>query len=417
MYIQSILKRYLKWSIISDVFDILLIISLSIYVGSQIVFDNPFLANKLIFIISCVFLIFSVTVKVCGVMSIGRWPMEIADLCISVTESTKSSLPGDRIDYEIKVTNLGPSTARSVEVEDTVFGGKIVEFQSNDMEGPSFKECKGLWVKKELEIGKDACIKLGVEAGMPPGPGFESIKSKILNMLRQPNKFPYNNQIINKAKVSSAIYDPNSSNDKFKTSPIQIKEESDLSVKIVTSQEEAKPGEIINYSINVHNFGPSKARNIKVVAPKIAGTEYVTITNKPKIGYDPINKGLWLFKELATDDELDLELAVKVLPIPEDDLAISAKVSSDVHDPNELNDIAKKIIHFIALADLKVVPIGQPGIVKKGDNIKYDITVVNNGPSTAKDVRINTHLDRRVVSRICCNFVATLYPTIITPRS
>ena len=63
-------------------------------------------------------------------------------------------------------------------------------------------------------------------------------------------------------------------------------------------------------------------------------------------------------------------------------------VSSDTYDPNESNNYDNSSINVISIADLMIIKDANVTKVTVGDKFSYIITVINNGPDTAINVRV-----------------------------
>ena len=384
-YLQSFINRHTNWLNLSNILDIVLMFSLALFLVNN--YENA--GYYLTAIISLSVLIFSLTVKSYA-WSIGSWPVDVADLIISMKPLKDTVSPGERIDYLIEVKNQGPSKARSVRVEDVVFGGKIVDIKSDDMDF-FFKDYKATCSMKELDTDKSASIMLSVNVGLLPEKFNEKIYSRLLNCFEIPNNYSINNMLNNKAKVSSATYDPTSSNNRCESSPVKIKEKSDLAIQIDLSQSKAHPEDKITCDLSVTNHGPSNARGIVVKFPMTNELEYVPphVPDTEKYDYD---KRIWSFDKLAKDAIRSIKISARIGPVPECQLDVSAEVSSDVDDPDPSNNAAKKPFSVLPLSHINIAPIGHPDSIYPGDPIKYSIAVTNDGPSPAKEIKIKTDL-------------------------
>ena len=71
-------------------------------------------------------------------------------------------------------------------------------------------------------------------------------------------------------------------------------------------------------------------------------------------------------------------------------------VSSDTYDPNESNNYDNSSINVISIADLMIIKDANVTKVTVGDKFSYIITVINNGPDTAINVRVYDTLPKRL---------------------
>jgi uncharacterized repeat protein (TIGR01451 family) len=92
-----------------------------------------------------------------------------------------------------------------------------------------------------------------------------------------------------------------------------------------------------------------------------------------------------------------MEIIVTVLPNAPAILHNDAQVFSDNADSNNANDYATVATNVAAEADLAVVKVDNPDPVAAGYEMTYAVTISNNGPSTAHDVKLEDTLPDEVI--------------------
>jgi uncharacterized repeat protein (TIGR01451 family) len=92
-----------------------------------------------------------------------------------------------------------------------------------------------------------------------------------------------------------------------------------------------------------------------------------------------------------------MEIIVTVLPDAPAILHNDARVFSDNADSNNDNDFATTATDVSQEADLMVTKVDSPDPVAAGHEMTYDVTITNNGPSTAWDVTLIDTLPDEVI--------------------
>jgi uncharacterized repeat protein (TIGR01451 family) len=87
-------------------------------------------------------------------------------------------------------------------------------------------------------------------------------------------------------------------------------------------------------------------------------------------------------------------VVVRVNPevLPGTVLVNNASVASDADDPNNGNNIVSAPTTVQTSADVSVVKTSDAAVYKPSSLVTYQVTVANNGPSTARDVVVTDNL-------------------------
>lgn len=279
-----------------------------------------------------------------------------ADLEITKTVSNSKVNPGDLITWTIKVVNKGPTYSQNVIVYDSLPDGLI--YVSDDSEG-KYDENTGKWSIGYLDDGASAVLNI----------------KAIVNAS--------NRQITNKANVTGDTYDPNETNNND-SETITITTKTDVSVIKNVSKTDASIDDIVIWTITVTNHGPEFAENVLVSEVLPSGLKLINF--KASVG--SYSKGVWNVGTLDNGTSETLELTTKVT-ILNGKIKNIASVTTDSYDSNKTNNNDSKTVNVKSLADLELTKQVNVKKVKIGDIIIWTITVTNNGPNRAVNVRVS----------------------------
>ncbi|WP_407409737.1 CARDB domain-containing protein, partial [Methanobrevibacter sp.] len=265
---------------------------------------------------------------------------------------------GDTITWTITVTNHGPDTAVNSTLKDVLPDGVI--YVSHSTPNGTYDNESAVWTIGDIPVG-------------------ETVTLTIVTTANTTNDTVYRN-----VSVSSDTYDPNLSNNKDDSSVV-IHPEADLEIVKTVSNVSAHKGDSISWTITVTNNGPDAAVNVVVNDVIPAGLIYNGVISVDDGSFDG---EVWAVDEIASGDTLVLVINTTVdttnVTIPN-----VVNVTSDTYDPNETNNNASNSTYVPPEADLKIIKLVSNASAHKGDNITWTIVVINHGPDTAVNVRVN----------------------------
>jgi len=274
---------------------------------------------------------------------------QTADLQI-VKSGPASIVAGAPITYTLTITNNGPSDATSVTVTDPAPSG--LTFVSNS------GACTTAF----------PCTIPTILAG-----GTATITSTF-------NTAPsLTAPIINSAGVSSAIIDPNGTNNNSSVTTT-VTQSADL--QITKSGPASATTGNVTYTITVTNNGPSNAAGVSVADPTPAGMSFVSNTGGCTTAF-PCTIGA-----LGAGSSVSITSTFNAAPSTSGNVTNTATVSATTADSNGLNNSASATTTINAQADLQITKSG-PASVAAGTTINYTIAVKNNGPSDATNVTVS----------------------------
>ncbi|MFM7292884.1 MAG: isopeptide-forming domain-containing fimbrial protein, partial [Planctomycetia bacterium] len=289
---------------------------------------------------------------------------QAADLVVAKTVDDATPNVGALVTFTVTLDNLGPSTARDVEVDDLLPAG--LAYQSHTASTGDYDEGTGVWTVGDVASGATNTLT-------------------IVALVTAPSSGPAPART-NTAAATSQTIDPNPGNntDSSTVTPKQA----DLAVEKVVSDNTPKVGDTITYTITVSNRGPDTATNVVVNDNLPAGLIFVSAT--PSQGSYDAGTGVWAVGTVTTSDFPALVVVATVdrpasgIPQPATN---TATVSGTEYDPDTSNntDSVTETPQYADLAVDKVVSDARPNV---GDVITYTVTLSNKGQDTATGVTI-----------------------------
>ncbi|KRU27677.1 hypothetical protein VT91_27500 [Clostridium sporogenes] len=279
--------------------------------------------------------------------------------------------------FPIRVSNFGPADAQNVVLTDTI-PPEITGAEFSEDGGSTFSPWTGSLVIGTLLNGetRDILIRGTVS---PTAAGI----------------------ISNTATVTSTTPDPNPSNN---TSTVDVEVlapvVADVSVVKTASPNPVMAGELLTYTINVTNFGPSSAENVvltDVISPEITGAEFSTNGGE---AFSPWPGSLNIGTLPASKTRTILIRGI-VSPTATGIISNTATVISTTPDPNPGNNTSTVDVEVIpvviAKADVSVAKTASSNPVRPGDTIVYTIVVSNAGPSDAENVMVTDTIPPEII--------------------
>jgi uncharacterized repeat protein (TIGR01451 family) len=297
------------------------------------------------------------------------------DLGIVKTASPVQGVAGQKLTYNIAVTNYSTLTAEAVLVKDTLPTGTT--YFSDTLPDP---EC--------TRIGQNLQCGLGALA-----PGQTTSFQIVVDT--DPNLLATTNSVTNTATVESEFADPNLSNNSSSVTTIFVAR-ADLAVtKTCKPDQPAPAGSAAFCDIVVTNLGPSAAQDV-VLTDTIVSNASFTVTSATAAPI-PCNPLIATPIGPTTAATLTCNLGtvaagaattfhVEFSSTSAGDVNDTATVTSSTPDPNTANNTATGRVSFAAVADVSVTKTAAPNPVIAGTNLTYTINVGNAGPSAAANV-------------------------------
>ncbi len=287
-----------------------------------------------------------------------------ADVQVSKTASSGSVTAGDDITFTTVVTNIGPSTAVGVVVDDPTPTG--LTFTSNG----------------------DACTTVFPCTLGTLAPGASAT---ITSLFHIPGNYAGPDPIENTATASSATPDPVPANNAGSASASLSDRQATLTVTKDDGTASVVPGNPTTYTITVTNSGPSDASGVSVQdqVTVLSGATWTCSATGGGSCTTPTGAG-----SIDTTVNLPANTAATFVltgTVPADatgTLTNTAEAMPPAGFANPGSGVATDTDELTPQADLALTKSGPPTVVP-GNAAVYTIVVTNEGPSTATNVVVN----------------------------
>jgi uncharacterized repeat protein (TIGR01451 family) len=194
------------------------------------------------------------------------------------------------------------------------------------------------------------------------------------------------------ATATSDTSDPDPNNNTA-TGSVTFKAVADLSITKTDNPPSVDAGTVLTYTINVANAGPSTAVNVVVSDILPVQTEFVSYTVTVGSGScvagvagdssRPTQCGLG---DIVSGGAATIVVVVNVLPDAKGLIHNDVSISSDTFDDDNSDNQVTEDTTVLVNTELVLTKTDSPDPVAAGAELKYVLSLTNNGPSTATDV-------------------------------
>ena len=236
----------------------------------------------------------------------------VADLSLTKSDSPDPVLAEHELTYTLSVHNAGPSSAAGATLIDALPSG--VTFGSATPSQGSCTESSGTVTCPlgTIASGGDASVEIKVT----PTTG---------------------GSITNSASVGSSASDPNTS-DNFASASTTVNQSADLSASMTDSPDPVVTGEVLTYTITLHNAGPTSAPGVTLTDSLPSGTAYVSAF--PSQGSCSQVSGTVTCPLGTVANGADATVAINIRPSTAGSITNQASVASGASDPTSGNNTA-----------------------------------------------------------------------------
>lgn len=289
-----------------------------------------------------------------------------ADLAIVKLGSPEQVTSGDLLTYTVVVANAGPSDAKDVTLRDDVPAGLLnAEFSTDD--GSTW----AAWTS-------------------PHDIGTLISGAAVTMLIRGTVSASATGSIVNTAIVDSTTTDPDpTDNTSTETTPVDTS--ADLAITKMGDTNPVLAGDVLTYTIQAVNNGPSDALNVRIadnVPANLTGVQYSadggTVWN--------IWNGFYTLGMLANGGSYTLLLRGTVNPSATGVISNTAIIISTTPDPDPTNNSGTENTPVNTSADLAVTKSASPEVAATGQLLTYTVTVENLGPNDAQNTVITDTL-------------------------
>jgi len=292
-------------------------------------------------------------------------PTIITDLAVTKISSPNPAVAGEAIQYEMVITNNGPSTAAGAAVNDSLPAGLLnpnLTCVVDPLDGTCSVALGGTDLSGSVTLKPGTSATLTVDALVDPA--FTGTLDNTVTVDPGPN-----------------ATDPDPSNNTANDNNTPTLS-ADLSIAKATTAGSAVAGETVSWTVTVTNAGPSTATGVLVTDTLPAG---LTIVNEPP----ECSAGVCDLASVDPGDVVQLQFETLIAADATGTLVNSASVASDTPDPDLTNnDADSDALTLDRTTDLTITKSSVPDPVIAGLDVFYTVIVTNNGPSNAVDATV-----------------------------
>ncbi len=303
---------------------------------------------------------------------------ESATITVDKQASPLAAIAGEQITWTIDVANQGPSTARSVVIDDPIVDGVSINTISTST--------------------GDSCT-LDVECTIDTIEPDETVTVTIIATIDASWVTDGNPTLLdNTVKVTTPT---NPDEETTSTSTTSVGAEADLSITKADVEDLVPAGEAVAWSILVENNGPSDAENTVVTDTLPSGIDTGTlnvstvpagITCTPSLATDPKTISCDL-GDLPAGDTATISIEATVDSSYFTDgganpMSNTAAVTSSTTDPDDSNNSATEETQIADAASVAIAKeASRPAVA--GGEITWTLTVMNTGTGNAANVAVS----------------------------
>ena len=298
-----------------------------------------------------------------------------ADLALTKTADATNVLVGQQVDYLLTVTNLGPSDASNIVVNDFLPSGVSFISAGTLDDFSSYNPGTGLWSITNLAAGDSASLVVTVQINATgPQYNFASITSSSPTDTNSAN----NSAIALVNGIGTGGGTP----------------QADLAITKTASSTDVSAGDQVVFTVTVTNQGPDAASN--VVVQEFMPLAIATVGSQAAAGssYDPVGE-MWTIPTLAEGASISLTItglvqSVDVGADPSTNLANTATImTSQPYDPDTTNNSATVVLNTpLPVADVVLGKTVDQSSVTVGATVNFTLTVTNFGPDTVPQLTV-----------------------------
>ncbi|GAB4424824.1 MAG: hypothetical protein Fur0044_22880 [Anaerolineae bacterium] len=289
----------------------------------------------------------------------------VTDLTITKTDFPDSVTAGTSLTYTLNITNNGPSGATGVVVTDTLPAN--VTFVSASPFCSSQPNNQVRCTYTNIASGSAASPAVIRVAVNPAAPSL----------------------ITNTATVTGNEFDPNTNNNSA-TATTTVNRLVNLSITKTSSPTLVAAGNSLTYTLTVANSGPSEASGVIMTDTLPAGVTFAAASTGCSNASNIVtcsNLG-----NVSSGGAITASIRVTVASSILGTLTNTATVTSNQPDSNTTNNTVTATTTVTRVTDLAITQSSTPNPVTAGNNITFNLTVINNGPSDATSVTVSNTL-------------------------
>ncbi|MEO8774146.1 MAG: hypothetical protein ABI371_07450 [Gelidibacter sp.] len=162
--------------------------------------------------------------------------------------------------------------------------------------------------------------------------------------------------------------------------------ESDLEILKTITPSSAFVDDNVVFNLTAKNNGPSNNSGVKV--NDLLPSGYAYVSHVASAGTYIPGTGIWTLGNLVNGASSSLAITAKVLS--SGNYTNTATISGDISEPNLANNTAvATVLVQNKISDLEILKTVTPSSAVAGDNVVFNLTAKNNGPSNNTGIKVN----------------------------
>ncbi|MGB9838598.1 MAG: DUF11 domain-containing protein [Methanothermobacter sp.] len=281
---------------------------------------------------------------------------------ISVTKTVSNSSPnfGDQITFYVTVRNNGPDNATGVTLTEKPPEGLV--YVSHVISQGVCYPLACIWIVGDLAAGSSATLNFTMLVNTTG-----DVVNRVLAVGEEFDPYPENNTAEVTVNIPPAAY---------------------LVIDKVANATVVNSTDTVRFTVSVMNMGPDTAVGVVVTDLLPAGLEYLSYSATQGT-YDNLT-GVWLVGSLVKGAVAALDIVARVA-VSNTTLINVADVTADTYNPNP-DTSANATVTVNPRAELTINKTVDRRAVRVGQNVRFTITVTNNGPDTALNTMVTDRL-------------------------
>ncbi|ADL59042.1 DUF11 domain-containing protein [Methanothermobacter marburgensis] len=281
---------------------------------------------------------------------------------VAVTKTVSNSTPnfGDLITFYVTVMNNGPDNATGITLTESLPAGLV--YVSHAISQGVCYPLACIWIVGDLAPGSSATLNFTVLVNRTG-----DVVNRVLAVGEEFDPYPENNTAEVTVRVPAAAY---------------------LVIDKVVNATVANFTDTVRFTVSVRNDGPDTAAGVVVTDLLPAGLVYLSHVASQGT-YDSVT-GAWMVGSVVKDAVATLEIVARVA-VSNTTLVNIADVTADTYNPNP-DTSANATVTVNPRAELTINKTVDRRAVRVGQNVRFTITVTNNGPDTALNTMVTDRL-------------------------
>jgi len=284
-----------------------------------------------------------------------------ADVAVTNTAASSPYTIGKEFNYTVTVTNNGPMVATGVAVTDLLDASKLQFISASDA---TYNSATGLWTVGSLIVGASRTLTITAK---PLVTG--AIAATASQTHTEADNVPDNNMA---------------------TATIFVVEAADIAVTNTVPQTTYNYGDRVTYTITAQNLGPNNANGVEIndKLPAAFASNTITYVTPAGTTYN-IASGTWSVGSIGINELKTITITGTVAQLGSiTNTATLGDRSGLQLDQNSGNNTASNTIMVMPAADVQVSSTVSNLTPNQNEDIIYTLTVRNNGPNTATNVKL-----------------------------